>query len=84
MAHTAPSTDVMKSTLRGKVSSEMVWMSCMYDRHSQDVIGCELIGNLESVNEVGLMPCQLAFQSHPRWCTTELTSIPNVGIRVRI
>ena len=57
MAHTAPSTEVMKSTLGHKVSFEMVWMRCMCYRYSQDVVGCELIGSLESVNEVGLMSC---------------------------
>lgn len=52
--------------------------------HSQDIVWCQLIGSLECVNEVGLMPCQLAFQGHSPFTRGKLTSIPKVGMRVKI
>ena len=55
MAHTAPSTEVMKSTLRDTISLMAAWMRCMYSQYSQNVVGCELVGSLKSVDEVGLI-----------------------------
>ncbi len=55
----------------------------MYRGYSQDVIWCKLIGSLKSVDKVGLTACQLNLQAY-RLPTIELTSIPKVGMRVRI
>ena len=73
----------MKSTLQ-RVSfvqtyeGGVVGVACL-----QDVIRCELISRLESMDEERLEPRELNVQDNFS-CKMGLTSIPRVGMRVRI
>ncbi len=59
MAHTAPNTEVMNSTLETlSVSRRHKKDACVVGIvYSQDVVWCQLIGCLKSMDEVRLVPC---------------------------